>query len=336
MTTADSEQLALGVDIGGTKVAAGLVNADGEIVHRFRTPMSPSGSAAEGLKAVVTAIDEVLAHGREVRGIGMISPGPLDPKRGVILNPPNLPCWRDFNLVDAVQGKYGLPTHLDNDANAAGLAEALWGAGRAQGLVFYVTVGTGIGSGIIFNGRIHHGRTGAAAEAGHVSIDYNGPLCGCGKRGCIEALASGPAIARRAQQIVAAGSPRSAMLELAKGIPANITSEIVEKAHRAGDPAATETLRQTAELLGIWLGNMIDILEPDIVVMGGGVSECLSEWFDSIRRTMQKWCVNQRCNEIPLVHARYGAEAGIAGAAALCFDRSHEAAAATATPPANG
>lgn len=320
-----SGQLALGVDIGGTKVAAGLVNNLGEIVRRFRTPMSSSGSGTDGLNAVLTAIDAVLADAGEVNGIGMISPGPLDPKRGIVLNPPNLPCWRDFDLVGAVGARYSLPTYLDNDANAAGLAEALWGAAQGRSVVFYVTVGTGIGSGIIFHDRIYHGRTGAAAEAGHVSIDYNGPLCGCGKRGCIEALASGPAIARRAQNVTAASGRRGRLLELAKGIPANITSEMVAEAHQVGDPDATETLRQTAELIGIWLGNMVDVLEPDIVVMGGGVSECLSGWFDRIRETMQKWCINPRCGEIPLVHARYGAEAGIAGAAALCFSHGETA-----------
>jgi glucokinase len=211
-----------------------------------------------------------------------------------------------------------LPTHLDNDANAAALAEALWGAGRGYSQVFYATLGTGIGTGIVFDGRIHHGRTGAAAEGGHVTIDYNGPRCGCGKRGCIEALASGPAIAERARKLVAE-KKTGALMRLAKGDTANISTELVADAYRAGDPVATEALRATAELLAIWLGNVIDVLEPDVIVVGGGVSELMSSFFPYMSELLPHWSINQRCTEIPLVRAHYGADAGIAGAAALCF-----------------
>jgi len=236
----------------------------------------------------------------------------------VIVNPPNVPCWRNYPLTDAVRAKYSLTTFLDNDANAAGLAEALWGAGRGYSQVFYVTLGTGIGTGIIFDGRIHHGRTGAAGEGGHVSIDFNGPRCGCGKRGCIEVLASGPAVADRARKMLAETNT-GALLRLAKGVPANITTELVADAYRAGDPLAAAVLRQTAELLAIWLGNIIDVLEPDVIVIGGGVSELMSSFFPYITELLPQWSINQRCTEIPLVRAHYGADAGIAGAAALCF-----------------
>src|SRR5215469_18250968 len=127
----------LGVDIGGTKVAAGLVNERGEILQQFRAPMSARGSAEEGFAAVASAIEGIRAAGASFEAIGIVSPGPLDPKRGVVVNPPNLPCWRDYPLTQAIESAYHLPTRLDNDANAAGLAEALWGAGRAYSLVFY-------------------------------------------------------------------------------------------------------------------------------------------------------------------------------------------------------
>ena len=322
-----AENLVLGIDVGGTKVAAGLVNERGEILHKFRVLMSPSGTAEDGLAAVKAAIEGVLRDNGSLRarlgGIGIISPGPLDPKRGVVINPPNLPCWRDFQLAEEVERAFGIPTRLDNDANAAALAEALWGAGRGYSLVFYATLGTGIGTGIVFDGHIHHGRTGAAAEAGHLTIDYHGPFCGCGTRGCIEALASGPAIAQRARKLVS-DTKSGAMLRLAGGEPANITTELVADAYRAGDPVATQVLRDTAEMLGIWLGNMVDVLEPDVLIVGGGVSELMSGFFDYIREVMQKWSINQRCCEIPLVRAYYGADAGIAGAAALCFSGAKE------------
>src|SRR5277367_4901791 len=198
------EPIYLGVDIGGTKVAAGLVTHRGEILSKVRVPMRSDEDAAAGLLAVGQAIDAALkskpALAATISGIGIVSPGPLDPRRGIVVNPVNLPCWRSFPLADAIAKSRGLPTLLDNDANAAALAESFWGAGIGYSSVLYVTIGTGIGTGLVLDGHIYHGRTGAAAEGGHVSIDYQGPVCTCGKKGCIEALAAGPAVARRARE----------------------------------------------------------------------------------------------------------------------------------------
>lgn len=319
---------ALGVDIGGTKVAAGLVDAEGTILFQTRVAMPARGSAAEGFGAVQSVIEAVFAARREARssltGIGICAPGPLDPLTGVILNPPNVPCWRNFPLAAEVQRVFGLTARVDNDGNAAALAEAIWGAGVGWRNVFYATLGTGIGTGIVFDRKIYHGRTGSAAEGGHVTIDYNGPKCGCGKRGCIEALCSGPAIARRARERLAAshrvgsGQAESKLMALAGGNVDNVTAEIVADAFRQGDLLATDVLRETADFLVIWAGNIIDLLEPDVFVFGGGVAQLMSGFFGRIREQLPKWCVNQRCAEMPMVLAKYGADAGIAGAAALC------------------
>ena len=181
--------MTIGVDIGGTKVAAGLVNAAGEICFKTRVPMVATAGPELGFEAVRSAIEVVYASQPGARdavaGIGICSPGPLDPNTGVVINPPNLPCWRGFPLAGEVKRVFGVNAHVDNDANAAGLAEAIWGAGVGYENVFYATLGTGIGTGITFRRRIYHGRTGSAAEGGHMTIDYNGPVCGCGKRGCI-------------------------------------------------------------------------------------------------------------------------------------------------------
>src|SRR5256885_13759294 len=168
--------------------------------------MISNSFAEEGLNAGLSAIARVMPEGVvDVGGIGICAPGPLDPQTGVILNPPNLPCWRNFPLAEFVQRQYSAPVKVDNDANAAALAETRWGAARGRRNVFYATIGTGIGTGIVFDGKIYHGRTGSAGEGGHVSIDYQGPICRCGKPGCIEILASGTAIAQRARQELAAG-----------------------------------------------------------------------------------------------------------------------------------
>ena len=329
--------LVVGVDIGGTKVAAGLVDVNGEIKAQTRTPMVGNGEADDGLAAVISAIDLLLAGdatGRaSIRGIGICSPGPLDPATGVVINPPNLPCWRNFPLAAEVARIYRVPVKVENDANAAALAEARWGAGRSYRQIFYAGLGTGIGTGIVFDGRIYNGRTGAAAEGGHMSIDYHGPRCGCGKPGCIEVLAAGPAIARRAQAKLAqaksieqasktalAPNHSSRMLDLAHGNVEAVSSEMVGQAYLAGDPLAAETLRETVDLLSLWLSNIVDLLEPDAIIIGGGVAAMLGPFFSDISQGIARYCINSRCSEIPLLKARYGADSGIAGGAALCSE----------------
>ena len=312
----------IGVDVGGTKVAAGLVNDHGEMGQHLRVPMNPRGTAEEGFAAVTSVLDQLLRTSREVSAgipIGVCAPGPLDPRTGVVLNPPNLPCWRNFPLVAEIHRRYGVAAKLDNDANAAALAESLWGAGRGYANVFYACIGTGIGTGIVLDGKIFHGRTGSAAEGGHVSIDYRGPACGCGKKGCIEALASGTAIARRAREAVAEHLEQGAqLLALASGNAAEIRSEMVGRAASASDPLARQLLTETVEYLAIWLGNIVDLLEPDVMILGGGVSEMLRPHFGELQARLKHWCVNTRCDQIPLVPAHYGENSGIAGGAALC------------------
>jgi len=314
---------ALGVDIGGTKVAAGLVDSEGVIQFQTRVAMPARDSAEAGFAAVRSAIEAVLnAHPdarSDLTGIGICAPGPLDPATGVILNPPNVPCWRKFPLAAEVQHAFGLAAKVDNDGNAAALAEALWGAGKSYRNVFFATLGTGIGTGIVFDRRIYHGRTGSAAEGGHVTIDFRGPVCGCGKRGCIEALCSGPAIARRArEQLFALPAADSILRRLAGGDLAALDAAMVAEAFRKGDSLAASVLKETADLLAVWAGNIIDLLEPDVFIFGGGVAQLMSAFFGRIQDQLPNWCVNRRFAEIPMVLAKYGENAGIAGAAALC------------------
>jgi glucokinase len=315
-----SAKSVLGVDIGGTKIAVGIVDRSGKILAQGRTPMVANETPEAALDAVVSAIDSMLSPSAvDIEGIGICAPGPLDPKSGIVLNPPNLPCWRNFPLADKLRAKYSVPVKVDNDANAAALAETLWGAAQGFHYVFYATIGTGIGTGIVFDGSIYHGKTGSAGEGGHVSIDYRGPVCLCGKRGCIEILAAGPAIGARARAKVAAEPSRGKIiLDLVKGDISSITSQHVGKAFESGDPLAREVLEETVHLLAIWLGNIVDLLDPDVIVVGGGVAAMLRSFFEEIKHELPDWCVNPRASEIPLLMAHYGADAGIAGGAALC------------------
>lgn len=328
MVLGSDTRLVIGVDVGGTKVAAGVVNEHGKILSQVRLPMVADKDGAAGLRAVVSAIEaasgEFASAPRSespIRGIGICSPGPLDPKTGVVINPPNVQCWRNFPLADEVAKIYGVAVKVDNDANAAALAETRWGAGSGYNNVFYATIGTGIGTGIVFDGRIYHGRTGAAGEGGHISIDYRGPLCGCGKPGCIEALAAGPAIAKRARAKLHDQPHRSTiLLQLAHGDVEAVSSEMVGQAYAQGDPVAKEVLDETVELLSLWLSNIIDLLDPEVLIIGGGVAAMLSPFFEELKNRIPRYCVNSRCREIPLLKAHYGADSGIAGGAALCSD----------------
>jgi len=319
--------LIIGVDVGGTKVAAGVVDAGGVIQRQVREPMVSDRDAEAGLEAVRRAIDALLDTGEKksakICGIGICAPGPLDSTSGTVLNPPNVSCWRNFPLSREVEKIYGVKVAIDNDANAAALAEVMWGSGRGFRQIFYATVGTGIGTGIVLDNRIYRGRTGAAGEGGHNTIDFRGPRCGCGKPGCIEVFARGPAIANRARTKLAENPGRgSALLELAGGDISKVTTAMVGRACATGDPVAKETMEETVEYLSIWLGNMVDLLDPDVIIIGGGVSGMLSPFLGEIGKRLPKWCINPRAQEIPLLKARYGADAGIAGGAALCVANS--------------
>jgi glucokinase len=324
MTEAPSELL-VGVDIGGTKVAAGLVDRAGKIKTKVRTAMIANREAQDGLAAVTSAIDQLFVKQPEIRGllraIGVCAPGPLDPHTGVVINPPNVPCWRNFPLAAEIGKAYGVRVRIENDANAAALAESHWGAGRGHRHIFFASIGTGIGTGIVCDGRIYNGRTGAAAEGGHMSIDYRGPRCGCGKPGCIESLAAGPAIALRDRaKLKSAPNCSPMLLEAAHGNIDEVTGEMIGKAFAAGDLVAKQVLQETVDLLSLWLSNIVDLLEPDVLIIGGGIADMLSPFFADIADGLVKYCINSRCREIPLLRAHYGEDAGIAGAAALCLE----------------
>jgi len=263
----------IGVDIGGTKIAAGRVNDRAEIFQSYTIPTRASEGFDVSIEQVWRAIEPLLSP--EIEAIGICAPGPLDPRAGVIVNPPNLPGWRDVPLVKVAQDRFGLPVRLENDCNAAGLAEARFGAARGFANVFYAAIGTGIGAGIILDGKIYHGKNAAAGEAGHMTIDYrSSTICGCGVPGCIEALASG-----------------------------RFTGDLEE-----------HTVR-----LAAWLGGVVSLLDPDIVVLGGGVSEIGDPLFARLRAMIPKWTVNPYVKATPIVPARFGTQAGVVGAAAVAL-----------------
>lgn len=317
--------LILGVDIGGTKVAAGLVDRSGKILVESRVAMVAHESADRGLRAVFEAIDGAMRDPRakKVGGIGICVPGWVDFHGAKLIKAANLPCWRNFPLARKIAARYKLPTKLANDADAAALAEATWGAGSNTKSVFYVSLGTGVGTGMVIDRQIQLGHGGSAFEGGHMTINFDGPVCPCGKRGCIEMYASGTAIARIAREKLcgpsATGDAR--MIALAGGNVAGVTSEIVSKAAAAGDALAEEVLGEAADRVAIWIGNIIDLLEPEIIVVGGGTGQLMMRNVRRMRAQLDRWAINPRQKNIRIVGARYGAESALAGAAALCVLR---------------
>lgn len=283
----------LGVDIGGTKIAAGAVNDEACVLHSVTVPTRAAEGYDVSIGQVYRAIGECLPAG--VRAIGICAPGPLNPKTGVILNPPNLPGWRNVPLVNLVTERFGLPCRVENDANAAGLAEVRFGAARGFDSVLYVTLSTGIGAGIILDGKIYHGKNGAAAEGGHVTIDWRSDtICNCGTPGCIEALASGSAIAKRGR-----------------------TPEQIAHGVACGDGESLRILDEIAAMLGAWMGSMISLLDPDIIVVGGGVSRIGEPLFSRLRRIAPSRTINQFAAGTPIVPAKLAENVGIIGAASV-------------------
>ncbi len=317
---------AVGVDVGGTKILTALVSGRGQVVqrHRVRTPQS-------GPEAVVGAIVDsaraVLAgsgvSSSQVQGVGIGAPGPLDPTRGIVFDPPNLPGWSEVPLAEMLSRQLRTRIQVENDANAAAVGEWWVGAGVGIRDLIYITVGTGIGGGIILGGSLIRGVSGTAGEIGHMTIDLDGPACLCGSRGCLEVLASGPAIARMAQEAIHAG--RTTMIsELAVRSPDGVTAEIVTTAARAGDGLAQELLARAGSYLGVGVANLLNVLNPAMVVLGGGVSKAGELLFEPLRRTAQQRAFKRPAGAAAIAPAALGADAGVVGAAAVVFLRRED------------
>jgi glucokinase len=308
----------LGIDIGGTKLAAGIVDLSGRILARAEIPTL----AAEGPERVLDRIVWLSQSVREspaavscrIERIGIACAGPLDRQTGLILNPPNLPGWVRVPLVERIEVALGLPAFLDNDANAAALGELRYGAGRGARSLVYLTVSTGIGGGIILDGKVWHGLRNGAGEIGHMTIEPDGPLCGCGNQGCLEALASGPSIARRARELLESGRP-SRLRELPE-----VTAADVVRMAREGDPLATEIWRDTIRYLGLGVAAAITILAPDRVILGGGVAQAGEDLFEPLRSEVRRRVKLVAVESVPILPAALGKDVGILGAAALALD----------------
>ena len=307
----------IAVDLGGTQIRAALSDLGGYLLRRTACATEADRGLEEVLQRMVVLIQEVRegVSDSDLLGVGIGSPGPVDSLAGVVTSPPNLPGWRDVSLRAIMEERLALPVRLANDANAATLGEWAFGAGRRRRHMAYVTISTGVGGGIIADGRLFLGHRGLATEIGHMTLQADGPCCNCGNYGCWEALASGTAIAREGAEAVQAGrSPR--LTELVRGVAEQVDAKVVGEAARQGDPAAGEIIERVASYSGVGVANLLHLYSPEIVLVGGGVSNLGELLFEPLRRTARQR-VMPPYRDVPIEPAALRADAGLLGAVAL-------------------
>jgi glucokinase len=314
----------VGVDLGGTKILAAVVAADNRILGRAKLATPANEGAAAILNAIVTCVDEALAVARvdrrEVAAAGVGSPGPLDPATGVILFTPNLNV-RDFALGPDLSKVLGFPVLIQNDVRVGGYAEFRLGAGRGCRDIITAFIGTGIGGCLIQGGQVLAGATSNAGEIGHMIVKADGPRCGCGAKGCLEALASRTAITRRINKAIRKGTPTILRDKIAnKG--GRLKSGHLADAVAAGDEVAVRAVSRAAHYLGLGLGSLINALGPEIVIIGGGVAQALGDhWIAQVREVARAQALVDRDGKIRIVPAALGDDSGIHGAALLARER---------------
>lgn len=311
--------LSIGVDIGGTKVAAGVVDATGVVVHRTRrdTPhRSTSPRVVED--TIVDAVEELLGHGEEVTAVGIGAAGFVAADRATVVFAPHL-SWRNEPLRAALGSRLDLPIFVDNDANAAVWAEYRFGAGRGETHLVMVNLGTGIGGGIVLDGRVLRGRFGIAGEFGHMQVVPDGIRCECGNRGCWEQYASGNALVREARALMSAGSPVvSDLFDRVGGRPEELTGPLVTEAAKDGDQLARELLGEIGRWLGTGIADLAAALDPGTFVIGGGVSAAGDLLLEPAREAFRRQLTGRGYRpEARIVAAELGNEAGLVGAADL-------------------
>jgi len=295
------------IDIGGTKIAVGAIDASGRVLGRADTPTSARGGFEAAMLRIGDLLDTVRSSvGVELCGIGIGCTGPVDPLSGKIGQVEFLPGWQGANPVATLAGRFGLSVALENDADAAVLGELQWGAGRGRRNLICVTIGTGIGGGIVLNGALYRGVGGAHPEVGHHVIDDSGPVCYCGARGCWEVLASGPAIAARARAALPANDSQRNTLTAA---------ELCARARR-GDTQAKAEVARAGRYLGIGIANLITLYAPDAIVLSGSVMESSDLFMPVIREVVRHQCTQVPADQVELAVAALGNEAPLIGAAA--------------------
>ena len=310
----------IGIDVGGTNVKIALVD-EGKIIYSNSVPtyakMGYEYTVNNIKQAIKDLMKETNTEAKDIQGIGFDFPGQVDCKTGVVKLAPNIPGWVNVPIAQMIEEEFNIPTRIDNDVRCAALGELKFGAGRGCENFICITVGTGIGSGIVINGKVVRGASNAAGELGHIKLQMlGGPICGCGDTGCLEAFASGPSIVAMAQDYIRGGKSTK-FREMAAAEGGEITPYMVAKAAEAGDPVAKRIFEIVGEYIGIGLTSVINLLNPEKVIIGGGVAEAGDLLFDPIRRTIKERAMVVAGEAVEIVPAELGNSAGVIGASML-------------------
>ena len=309
----------IGIDVGGTNVKIALVNDEGKILYSNSVPtraeMGYEYTVNNIKQAIYDLLKETKLEPKDIQGIGFGFPGQVDYKAGIVRNAPNIPGWVEIPIAKIFEDEFHIPTRVDNDVRCAALGELNYGAGKGCENLICITVGTGIGSGLVVNGRLVRGASNAAGEIGHIKLQMNGgPICGCGDTGCLEAFASGPAIVALAEDYIRGGKSTK-FRELANGAP--ITPYIVCEATKAGDPVAQRIFTIVGEYIGIGLASVVNLLNPEKIIIGGGVADAGEYLFNPLTETLKKRAMKLAGETVKVVHAQLGNTAGVIGASLL-------------------
>lgn len=309
--------VSIGVDLGGTKIAAGAVDAVGRVLDRVRVA-TPAASQQQTVDAIVALAKRLAASRSDVEAVGIGAPGLVGADRSTVLFAPNVRL-RDAPLGREVGRRTGLRTIVENDANAAAWAEARFGAGRGSAHVLLLALGTGLGAGVVADGALLRGAHGLGAEVGHMNMVPGGRPCGCGQRGCFERYASGSALAVEAAERISRDPPAGArVLELSGGGVSRVSGVAVTRAAREGDPLAVASLRAVGSFLGIGMADLTDLLDPEAIVIGGGLAQAGPMLLDPAREAFRAHVMAADYRSLPrIVTASLGQDAGVVGAADL-------------------
>ena len=315
----------LGIDIGGTNLVVGSVAEDGSALHALDSePTHAEAGQSDVLDRLITLAQRTIertrqeVRGADIIGVGVGAPGPLDTKRGIVLLTPNL-GWVNLPLRQIIHERLGLPAALDNDANCAVLGEWWMGAARGTRNAIGITIGTGIGGGIIVDGKLYHGASDCAGEIGHTTIDTEGRRCKCGNYGCLEAYASGPNIAMRAVEELKAGAV-SRLADYVGGDLRQVTAQTVYQAAHDGDQLALEVVNDTAKFLGAGIANLVNVFNPEVVVVCGGVTLAGDRLFDPLRREVARRAFKPAVSVCRIIPCELSGTAGVYGAAKVYLE----------------
>ena len=309
----------IGIDVGGTNVKIALVNDEGQIIYSNSVPtraeMGYEYTVNNIKQAIYDLLKETKLEAKDIEGIGFGFPGQVDYKEGIVRNAPNIPGWVEVPIAKIFEEEFHIPTRVDNDVRCAALGELNYGAGRGCENLICITVGTGIGSGLIVNGKLARGASNAAGEIGHIKLQmHDGPICGCGDTGCMEAFASGPAIVAMAEDYIKGGKSTK-YREMANGTP--LTPYIVCEAAKAGDPVAQRIFTIMGEYIGIGMAGVVNLLNPEKIIIGGGVADAGDILIKPLVETLKKRAMKIAGETVEVVHAQLGNTAGVIGASLL-------------------